>query len=55
MEPVSVPYLSPIVLRKSLESIIESEGNTVLSRDTFLDDHPIIYWNLVLCIVYYNL
>ncbi|XP_052281049.1 DENN domain-containing protein Crag-like [Dreissena polymorpha] len=47
MEPVSVPYLSPIVLRKSLESIIESEGNTVLSRDTFLDDHPIIYWNLL--------
>ncbi|XP_052793201.1 C-myc promoter-binding protein-like isoform X2 [Mya arenaria] len=47
MEPVSVPYLSPLVLRKNLESIIESEGNSALAKDSFLDDHPIIYWNLM--------
>ena len=47
MEPISVPYLSPIVLRKNLETIIESEGNNALAVDTFVDEHPIIYWNLV--------
>ncbi|XP_060579637.1 C-myc promoter-binding protein-like [Ruditapes philippinarum] len=47
MEPVSVPYLSPLVLRKNLESIMESEGNTALTLDTFVDEHPIIFWNLV--------
>lgn len=47
MEPISVPYLSPIVLRKNLETIIESEGNNSLAVDTFVDEHPIIYWNLV--------
>ena len=46
-EPVAVPYLSPLVLRKNLESIIESEGNAALAKDTFVDDHPILYWNLV--------
>lgn len=46
-EPISVPYLSPLVLRKNLETIIESEGNSTLSRDTFLDEHPILFWNLV--------
>ena len=47
MEPISVPYLSPLVLRKNLETIIESEGNNSLAVDTFVDEHPIIYWNLV--------
>ncbi|XP_053405869.1 C-myc promoter-binding protein-like isoform X2 [Mercenaria mercenaria] len=47
MEPISVPYLSPLVLRKNLESIIESEGNSALGLDTFVDEHPIIFWNLV--------
>ena len=47
MEPISVPYLSPLVLRKNLETIIESEGNNSLAVDAFVDEHPIIYWNLV--------
>ncbi|KAL4227448.1 DENN domain-containing protein 4B [Mactra antiquata] len=47
LEPISVPYLSPLVLRKNLESIIETEGNSSIARDTFIDEHPIIFWNLV--------
>ena len=46
-EPVSVPYLSPLVLRKELETVIGREGDLCLTRCTFVDEHPIIYWNLL--------
>ncbi|XP_033751078.1 C-myc promoter-binding protein-like [Pecten maximus] len=47
MDPITVPYLSPLVLRKELENILNSEGDMSLSVDVFLDEHPIIFWNLV--------
>nr|XP_032824703.1 C-myc promoter-binding protein-like isoform X2 [Petromyzon marinus] len=46
-EPVSVPYLSPLVLRKELESLLENEGEQVVSSPPFVDQHPILFWNLV--------
>ena len=42
-----VPYLSPIVLRKEVESLLSLDGPDALGRDELLDDKPIIYWNLV--------
>ncbi|XP_060093217.1 DENN domain-containing protein 4C isoform X5 [Heteronotia binoei] len=45
--PVSVPYLSPLVLRKELESLLENEGEQVIHASTFINQHPIIFWNLV--------
>ncbi|KAK3096746.1 hypothetical protein FSP39_002860 [Pinctada imbricata] len=47
VEPITVPYLSPLVLRKELENIMAAEGDLSLASDTFVDQHPIIYWNLV--------
>lgn len=44
---LSVPYLNPLVLRKELENILSQEGDASLSSSTFIDEHPIIYWNLV--------
>lgn len=44
---LSVPYLNPLVLRKELENILSQEGDGSLSSPTFIDEHPIIYWNLV--------
>uniref|UniRef100_A0A3Q3G2P3 DENN/MADD domain containing 4C n=1 Tax=Labrus bergylta TaxID=56723 RepID=A0A3Q3G2P3_9LABR len=44
--PVSVPYLSPLVLRKELETLLENEGDQV-KHSHFLSQHPIIFWNLV--------
>ena len=44
---VQVPYLSPLVLRKELESILEREGDACLSDAECVNDHPIIYWNLI--------
>ncbi|XP_075995012.1 DENN domain-containing protein 4B-like [Genypterus blacodes] len=44
---VSVAYLSPLVLRKELESLLENEGEAVLAQTQFLDSHSIIFWNLV--------
>lgn len=46
-DPFSVPYLSPLVLRKELENIIFQEGDLCLTEVKFITDHPIIYWNLV--------
>lgn len=47
LDPLSVPYLSPLVLRKELESILHRDGYSCLTRSRFVDDHPIVYWNLV--------
>ncbi|BFY98657.1 hypothetical protein BsWGS_01697 [Bradybaena similaris] len=46
-EPIVVPYLSPLVLRKEVEYVLDHEGNSCLASDTVVEEHPIIYWNLV--------
>ncbi|XP_049281362.1 DENN domain-containing protein Crag isoform X1 [Anopheles funestus] len=44
---ISVPYLNPLVLRKELENILGEEGDLALTKAKFVEEHPIIYWNLV--------
>lgn len=46
-DPFSVPYLNPLVLRKELENVLAQEGDLSLSYRKFVEEHPIIYWNLV--------
>jgi hypothetical protein len=46
-ETIIVPYLSPLVLRKELENVLEHEGDSSLIQPQFVDEHPIIYWNMV--------
>ncbi len=46
-EPITVPYLSPLVLRKELESMLEREGDQCLVEAACVDTHPIIFWNLL--------
>lgn len=46
-EPIIVPYLSPLVLRKELENVLDQEGDQCLTKSNFVDEHPIIYWNMV--------
>lgn len=46
-EPFSVPYLNPLVLRKELENVLATEGDLSLAETKFVEEHPIIYWNLV--------
>lgn len=46
-ESFSVPYLNPLVLRKELENILTQEGDLSLAEAKFVEEHPIIYWNLV--------
>ncbi|XP_041073879.1 C-myc promoter-binding protein-like isoform X4 [Polyodon spathula] len=46
-DPVTVPYLSPLVLWKELESLLENEGDHVITVADFVDHHPIVFWNLV--------
>ncbi|XP_075901883.1 DENN domain-containing protein 4B isoform X4 [Nelusetta ayraudi] len=44
---VTVAYLSPLVLRKELESLLENEGEAVLAQPQLLENHCIIFWNLL--------
>ncbi|CAL8288152.1 unnamed protein product [Merluccius merluccius] len=44
---VTVAYLSPLVLRKELESLLENEGDGVLAHSQLLESHSILFWNLV--------
>ncbi|KAI1889554.1 hypothetical protein AGOR_G00164070 [Albula goreensis] len=46
-DPVTVPYLSPLVLWKELESLLENEGDEAITTSAIVDQHPIVYWNLV--------
>lgn len=46
-DKLTVPYLNPLVLRKELENILTQHGDDVLCKSQFVDDHSIIYWNLV--------
>jgi hypothetical protein len=46
-DPITVPYLNPLVLRKEFESILAAEGDSCLTQSKFVDEHPIIYWNIV--------
>lgn len=45
----SVPYLSPLVLRKELENLLSNseDGGTLLQSKAFVEEKPILYWNLV--------
>uniref|UniRef100_H3CSM6 DENN/MADD domain containing 4A n=1 Tax=Tetraodon nigroviridis TaxID=99883 RepID=H3CSM6_TETNG len=45
--PVTVPYLSPLVLWKELESLLVNEGDQAISAPSVVDQHPIVFWNLV--------
>lgn len=47
VEHLAFAYLSPLVLRKELETLLENEGGDFLSQPDLVDNHPIIYWNLV--------
>lgn len=46
-DSLSIPYLNPLVLRKELENILTQESDIALLKSNFIDEHPIIYWNLV--------
>nr|XP_060613973.1 DENN domain-containing protein 4B [Anolis sagrei ordinatus]XP_060613974.1 DENN domain-containing protein 4B [Anolis sagrei ordinatus] len=47
VEHLAFAYLSPLVLRKELETLLENEGGEFFSQPELVDNHPIIYWNLV--------
>lgn len=46
-DPITVPYLNPLVLRKELENVLSQEGDTCLTKYKFIQEHPIVYWNLI--------
>jgi hypothetical protein len=49
---LAITFMSPPILRKQLEKVIYSQGDTFLLERSFVDRHSELYWNLVL---YFNL
>jgi len=48
LDPLTIPYLSPLVLRKEMENVLDQYGDACcLNSPEFINHHPIIYWNLV--------
>ena len=45
--PISVQYLSPLVLRKELENLLVNDGDIALQECEIVTKRPIIFWNLV--------
>ncbi|TRY69064.1 hypothetical protein TCAL_04429 [Tigriopus californicus] len=45
--PSPVQYLSPLVLRKRLEHLLETEGDACLLDPKIVQTNPIIFWNLI--------
>uniref|UniRef100_UPI00358DF4B1 C-myc promoter-binding protein-like isoform X2 n=1 Tax=Myxine glutinosa TaxID=7769 RepID=UPI00358DF4B1 len=45
--PITVPYLSPLVLHKQLERLVDHEGDGAVASETLLALHPILFWNLL--------
>ena len=46
-DPFTVPYLSPVVLRKELESLITQGKGSILNSEKLSLEKPILYWNAV--------
>ncbi|XP_047139926.1 C-myc promoter-binding protein isoform X1 [Hydra vulgaris] len=46
-ESCSVPYLSPLVLRKEVENLLENNGDHVLQTAEIVKEKPILFWNMV--------
>ena len=46
VQAFTVPYISPLVLRRELETLLASEGSLFLSLPSMRISHPIIFWNM---------
>jgi len=44
---LNFPYLSPVILRKELEILMEQHGEDSLDSSKLVDSHAVIFWNLV--------
>jgi hypothetical protein len=40
--------LPPVTLYKELLNIFESEGDKVITNESLLADHKIVFWNLIM-------
>ncbi|KAL5255927.1 hypothetical protein ACHWQZ_G011222 [Mnemiopsis leidyi] len=47
VERIEVPYLCPIVLRKEVECVCESDGPGEMVKDDLATSHTIVFWNMV--------
>ncbi|XP_046861364.1 C-myc promoter-binding protein-like isoform X2 [Xenia sp. Carnegie-2017] len=44
---ISVNYVSPLVLRKELENLMDNEGVDALESPAMIKEKPVIFWNMV--------
>ena len=44
---ISVNYVSPLVLRKELENLMDNEGVGALESPDIIKEKQVIFWNMV--------
>ena len=44
---ISVNYVSPLVLRKELENLMDNEGVGALESPNIIKEKQVIFWNMV--------
>lgn len=45
---LNMQLLSPVVLHKEFINTLNKKGDSVLMSSSFIREHPVVYWNLVL-------
>lgn len=46
-DSISVNYVSPLVLRKELENMLDNEGVGALESPDIIQQKQVIFWNMV--------
>jgi hypothetical protein len=47
-EGIKITFLSPVTLYKEYINLVEQNGEQVVLKDTFLKDHRLVFWNIIL-------
>jgi hypothetical protein len=47
-EGLPMQLLPPIALYKEFINTLSKKGDAVLTQEAFLNDHPVVFWNLIL-------
>lgn len=45
---LTMQLLSPVVLQKELINILNKVGDSVFHTDELINEHSVVYWNLIL-------
>lgn len=45
---MKLTFLSPVTLYKEYINLVEQNGEQIVLRESFLKDHRLVFWNIIL-------